>query len=357
MTLAVTNPAWTVNVSSRLLPELDGAPQHFVFDSSISPNWWNPYRPRYGPGMLLTKRTVSGLNRCPTLNFVTFTQSYTYLVFVAPDGTEHALYDELNRGILTSAACGVVDMDYSRGTKFTSRDGSGWTFVSDLPIKDVVDPSDPSLNVELVGNGDLLFPNGLRYKINNGLVHTIQDRNANQVTFTYLSTTVDGETAATTVVESITDPLGRVITISYAQVCGSTLNAFHNGVAGKCDKIEFKGASSNSRTITVRRDRLHHLSTGLSDSTLFRSGTRVIRNCFRKRAAEPPIRMRSRLSPISSSPTEADTTFNTIRTGRPHESSFRLGVRSSMTMARESSRIPRVGSMPAARCCQSRAPR
>ena len=65
----------------------------------------------------------------------------------------------------------------SRGTVFKSRDGSGMTFVSDTVIRDYWQSS--GINV----SGNLYLKNGVRYRIDNGGVSRITDRNGNWINF------------------------------------------------------------------------------------------------------------------------------------------------------------------------------
>ena len=74
-----------------------------------------------------------------------------------------------------------------------------------------------------------MLRDGTRYRINNGIVSWLRDRNGNKVTFGY-----DGNR-----VTSITDSLMRQVTIIYATGAGTS------------DQITFKGFGGATRTILV----------------------------------------------------------------------------------------------------------
>jgi hypothetical protein len=123
----------------------------------------------------------------------------TRLTFTAPDGTEFELIDQANGGKpLTATSCFSSP---SRGTVFVTADGTSASFVSDSVI---VDTAVPGVDLPYV-SGFLMLRNGVRYRIDSSQVTWIRDRNGNMLNFTYTSG----------LVTTITDTLGRVVTINY----------------------------------------------------------------------------------------------------------------------------------------------
>ena len=141
-------------------------------------NWWRGIEPGYGPGALRIYRDTDG----PPNN----RRYTTRMTFTTSDQTQYEFRDRLTEG-------GIRFLNFNRGKEFKTFDGSGLTFVSD---NDIIEPSsgDPS--------GRLMFPNGLEYRIDNGVVTRIRDRNGNVVRATYgtaffrvgpqVATTTDG---------------------------------------------------------------------------------------------------------------------------------------------------------------------
>ncbi|MCC6859513.1 MAG: hypothetical protein IT158_13170, partial [Bryobacterales bacterium] len=132
---------------------------------------------------------------------------------------------------------------------FISRDGSGPTFIPDVNspnfdyLVDEVDVETFSETSHLV-SGKLMFPNGVQYVVDNGLVQSIRDRNGNRIAFQYAYVTIDGQQSPTPYVTRISDPLGREISVEYDQ---------EDARCGRCDRIAFQGAGGASRVILVKK--------------------------------------------------------------------------------------------------------
>jgi RHS repeat-associated protein len=128
-------------------------------------------------------------------------QRLTTIIFSMPGGASVTLRDQLNDGRpMDGAACSPTNGP-NRGTVFESWDGSGMTFISDSPIED-------KWNVTAEGaTGNLYLKNGVKYRIENGNVMKITDRNGNFINFTYNETSYpySGFTA--------TDSIGRNVTV------------------------------------------------------------------------------------------------------------------------------------------------
>jgi hypothetical protein len=111
---------------------------------------------------------------CPS-GFQVYNRTLTRLSFMGPDGAETEFVDQNSGGALQFA-------NSLRGTNWVSRDGSGTTFVSTTPIYDF-NGLDPYVSYP---SGYLYFKNGLRYKIEEGEVTEIRDRNGNLTKLNHL---------------------------------------------------------------------------------------------------------------------------------------------------------------------------
>jgi RHS repeat-associated protein len=207
----------------------------------VTPDWWEGLRPGYGPGVLQGRVARQGRSG-PTL---------TRLTFTAPDGTEYELRDTYTGGKP------LIGTNRYRGTIFVSANGASMTFVSNTAITDVYTATGFISPV----SGYLMMADGTRYDITNGLVMKIRDRNGNQLTFTYYGDQYDPRSQR---VHTIADSLGRVVTITYFDLPGSTV---------AYDKISFSGFGGAERTIKIWRGSLSSAlrNTRPGDSTTTQS--------------------------------------------------------------------------------------
>ena len=195
-----------------------------------SSDWWTGIRPGYGPGVLEGRTGGTGSSQCSIYTTYHYNKTLTRLTFIAPDGTEFELRDQLTGGQPQDVPqCPSVG--FSRGTVFTTADGTAATFISDSNVFDSVNsPGGSPLS------GYLMTRDGTRYRIDGGLVTWLRDRNGNKLSFTY-----DTYSRVTTV----TDSLNRQVTIAYDV----------NDVApyGLCDKITYKGFGGVNRIVRVSK--------------------------------------------------------------------------------------------------------
>jgi RHS repeat-associated protein len=183
-------------------------------------NWWATIasQPGYTPGVLIGRKSGESPTQpvgCPDGTSI-WGSTLTRITFSTEDGTEYELRDQLLAGQpqpLPGGTCG--GQAGLRGKVWQTADGTALTFISDDNIYD--HSSNPQT---FYPSGYLLFRDGTRYRIDNGAVSWIRDRNGNQVTFS-------GGT--------IIDSLKRTVTYSY----------------GEPDVISFKGFGSAPRTIQV----------------------------------------------------------------------------------------------------------
>ncbi|HEV8589320.1 MAG TPA: RHS repeat-associated core domain-containing protein [Pyrinomonadaceae bacterium] len=239
--------------------------QHWTIDHYVDPdtgqtidtpsgNWWGVISPGYYPGVM-QRRIVSSLSvNCGTQQHPLFVarRTVTRLTFTANDGTEYELVDQASGGAMQFAS--PCTRSRSRGKVFISHDGSGATFVSDTEILDPyygdqnMISSDGWTDTEV--SGYLFLRDGTRYRIADGYVTQIRDRNGNLLNFTS-----DGLTYLT-----VTDSLNRQVTINY--------NYQDVAPYGLCDRITFKGFGGATRIIRISKTALGNaLKSGWSLQT------------------------------------------------------------------------------------------
>ncbi|MGE0882088.1 MAG: hypothetical protein AB7P14_00965, partial [Blastocatellales bacterium] len=167
----------------------------------------------------------------------------TRLNFIMPDGSEIQLHDKLYAGNVYEVNwCASNPAGQNRGKLFVSADGESTTFISDTAI---VDNIYADLSAEFYPSGYLLMKDGSRYRIDDGRVSWIRDRNGNKITLTYQY--INSVWKLT----GITDSLNRQVIISYTTTLGSY------------DSITFKGYGQANRTIKVYYDYMqYHLLPG-----------------------------------------------------------------------------------------------
>jgi RHS repeat-associated protein len=205
------------------------------------PGWWTDlgWSPVYSMGRMEVRQGGSRTYVIgPGCGYVHQT-TLTRLTFSAPDGTEFELRDQATNGQPAPAMC----TNYNRGTVFVTADGSAATFISDADITDY--PYDNPADISV--SGYLTLRDGTRYRIVNGDVSWIRDRNGNKLTLTY-----DMFHRVT----SVTDSMNRVVTVSY------------NSGPGSYDLITLKGFGGATRTIKVYFD---YLSNKLRSDQTFKT--------------------------------------------------------------------------------------
>jgi RHS repeat-associated protein len=216
-------------------PEGDGPGEWFSEFNS-----WPARDYRYTPGILLLRGMVTSHEGCPSPIGTGQVFYTTKLTFIAGDGTETELIDTALNGRWSTSYCTwPADGGFNRGTTFTSRDGSAMTFVSDAPIRDTPFRTTYSGNEGL--RGWLAFRNGLHYRIEDGFVTKIRDRNGNEITLHYTS-----DSPAFRHLIAITDSLNRRVTIEYGA---------NDGSYGVVDRITVvRNPSSENRVIRIKND-------------------------------------------------------------------------------------------------------
>ena len=221
MTLKLDSKGWQVR------HDVDPYQQDIYYPT---PNWWSAIEPGYGPGVLQARVTGSGSQQCvnPPHDNV-FQYTLTRLTFTLPDGTEYELRDQLTNGQpmpITINPCPSAGP--LRGKVFSTADGSAVTFISDTDVRDNL----TGAGFTYVLSGYLMLRDGTRYRIDNGYVTWMRDRNGNKLSF-----------SSSGGVYTVTDSLNRQATYTY----------------GNPDVITYKGVGGTPRTIRVWRASLQSL--------------------------------------------------------------------------------------------------
>lgn len=210
----------------------------------------------FGPGVMksLTYSTIP--QTCPNSN-PSLTSGYvlTRMMFTGPDGTQLEFYDQRTGGTPAyygvSSPCSEHPDAENRGKIWVTGDGSNVTFVTPNDFHELNMPGTDGAGSP---SGDLLFPNGTKYHIEQGNVTYITDRNGNKTVLTY------GGTGGP--VSSITDSMGRVISVSPQNVTNNTPAT-----------ISFNGTGGATRTIKIGYDSQSNLlrsdQTAKSNHDLF----------------------------------------------------------------------------------------
>jgi RHS repeat-associated protein len=241
---------WRINVVATYLTVYEGGGGSPLPDPQVtyhyfpSANWWAGIKPGYGPGVMQGRVAQFDAQVCQdsTMRAV---QTLTRLTFTAPDGTEFELQDKQTDG--APAGVGIcATAGFNRGRIFVTADGSVATFVSDQAITDYIWVPNGG-NDLFYPSGYLLLRDGMRYRIDNGVVSWLRDRNGNKMTFTYDSF------KRMTVAK---DSLNREVTVAY-----STSSIPY-------DEISYKGFGGMPRTVRVNY-------ANLQDAGVLRSGFSV----------------------------------------------------------------------------------
>jgi hypothetical protein len=239
--LALNTKTWRVRRSSFFL---HGEETNVTWTPTTAT--WHGREVGYGPGVLVGRQSgVSYLECNPPLTGGQRVWRYTLttLTFTASDGTEYELRDKETLGqpqaVSYQPACSdPLAAGFARGKVFVTTDGSAATFISDNPINDKLRASSSGRWVMTSLYGVLKLRDGMTYRVENGYVMWVRDRNGNKITFTYDSGRVS----------TVTDSLGRQITFAYD----------YQDVApyGLCDRITFSGYGGAARVVRVSKTNL-----------------------------------------------------------------------------------------------------
>jgi RHS repeat-associated protein len=210
-------------------------------DSPQGQSWesWDPYpfddefmSPAYSAGALVARQANEGVMGCynDVYNGTVWfpIHSLTRLTFAGPDGTSYEFRDQLLEGAPANVPY-CPSTSANRGKIFTTTDGQSATFISDDDIYDSIMQGSAQWSYP---SGYIKLRDGTVYRIDEGNVTWIRDRNGNKLSFTYYSYRPT----------SITDSLNRQITIDYD---------VNDPTYGLCNRISYKGFGGAQRTIWV----------------------------------------------------------------------------------------------------------
>lgn len=226
LTVPVRTPRWTIfHIGSQ------------ISGNGVTTNDYYPqidyllYRPDNGAYMVYGRRSgiIDSYIGYISQN-IPVGRTITKLNFLSWNGQEVELTDEVTKGQPASAS-GYDYTSFSRGTVFASRDGSNIRFVSDTVIQDALINTVANMGYDgrFLPSGFLTMPDGSTHRYDLGRVTWIRDRNGNQTSFSYDSTTRR--------LVTITDPIGRTINFAY------------NGGA---QTMTYKGVGGVTRTVTIQ---------------------------------------------------------------------------------------------------------
>ncbi len=198
----------------------------------------------FNPGNLIVRRSGNDATPCSGLPFpynMTYQKTLTRLTFTGPDGTEIELVDKLwSGGPLERQAC--TQGTISRGRIFESTDGSSTIFISD---NEILESAFVAYGIDSgpgQGTGYLKLKNGTTYRIENGLIVWMVDRNGNRMEFLYSHFP---NTFLPYRVSTIKDSLGRTVSIEYDVADAAPY--------GLCDRIIFSGFGGNQKIIRISK--------------------------------------------------------------------------------------------------------
>jgi RHS repeat-associated protein len=197
-------------------------------------NDWTEIPPGRSPGVVLGRSVSENILFCALQTSATFT-GLTRLTFVAGDGTEHELRDRDHGGEPIHVTCG---QGASRGTVFDSTEGTSMTFVADSPLSDGY-VGEGYWATTFAPNGRLYLRDGTEYRVYQGQVTEVRDRQGNRITYEY-------DQPFSNRVRRIVDPLQRETIFTWDP-------------DGAWERIDFKGFGGAPRTITIEYAHLSEL--------------------------------------------------------------------------------------------------
>ena len=223
----------TLHVEQKWTVHREKIEPHYPWSYWAEPGWWS----EEGTGWRTFDAGRLHVRRGGSENFVQTCGNYIHaktlsrVTFSAPDGTEYELRDQATNGQPAApAGCGP---GFNRGRVFVTADGTSATYVSDADVIDLYYYGEDWTVAPT--SGYLLLRDGTRYRVDDGKVSWMRDRNGNLLTFTY-----DPYKRVT----GVADSLGRQVTITYPS----------DGV--QYTEIRFSGSGGAARTLRVGQTNL-----------------------------------------------------------------------------------------------------
>lgn len=97
MMAAIDAPKWTIETATRVQDRNGTGAFEYQHTTSAAVEKWQTYQAGYGPGILVLKRVGEAENPCATSD-PRYHRTFSYLVFLQPDGSELSLYDRISGG-------------------------------------------------------------------------------------------------------------------------------------------------------------------------------------------------------------------------------------------------------------------
>jgi RHS repeat-associated protein len=220
----------TWRIDNELTPAVSPANGQFSYQSVFQPPQpWTPSGQILGPGTVWIREGASYQVCAAGYPYEAYS-TLTTITFTAPDGTETELVDDSTDGqpAQWTSPCqnATPSSSWKRGVFFHSASGAAQIeFVSDTYLWDSQEAYQGQ------ASGYLYFPNGTTYRVDNSLVSWMEDRNGNEITFSYNSNNA---------LTSISDPLGRTISINY-----------QDPSCVQCTTITYPGYQGASRVVRL----------------------------------------------------------------------------------------------------------
>ena len=209
------------------------------------------YNPTFNPGYIFARSSGDYFKSCFPYcgtgyedGYCKWNKSLTRLTFVASDGTQYELRDQLTNGKPLEPDCANLLQGPLRGKVFVTADGTSATFISDTDIYDI---SDGSMDYGV--SGYMKMRDGTTYRVE-GAIKWARDKNGNMLKFEYAPYgTYDPAWGGLyplqyqgVILSKITDSLNREVTFTY-----NVTDPQH----GLCTKITYQGFEPTPRTIYI----------------------------------------------------------------------------------------------------------
>lgn len=236
--LEIDGPGWMV-LRNKTGPDVNGLTSFYY---QAAPRWVRenaePIPPPAPGGLMIGKHMGVDTTECgdPDNQTIYYRQTRTTITFIAPDGTQYEMRDQLRGGSPITYTCFTGETG-NRGNVFSTKDGTAATFISDIGISDVLGPIDgpTPLADNFRPSGYLFLRDGTCYRIYLGSPQWIRDPNGNMINFYY--------TGPFTPPYKIADSLNREVFFDFSS----------NSVYPywRLNQIRFKGFGGTSRTIKI----------------------------------------------------------------------------------------------------------
>jgi RHS repeat-associated protein len=204
---------------------------------------WSSTAPTLSPGTV-TGRYADYWQSCPAGSpiAVDVGATFTSFTYTRAAGDEVQLVSGLPSPVSDSCTNSPYkySVDGDRETEFSWASGTTPIFFeSDTDIQDSLTAT---TNPTFAANGYLVFGTGTMYRIDGSNISWARDRNGNQITFTYASGALS----------QVTDPLGRQVTINYADPSCNCITVNYKGFGGSARSVKIYtatlGASGSLRS-------------------------------------------------------------------------------------------------------------